>query len=70
MNAVAKNAAARKPRTRKAAAAAPEDKALAERLLATPTIPDKSWAPARRAARNEGESRSQFIRRVLLGEDS
>ncbi|MDH4111358.1 MAG: hypothetical protein OEV60_01585 [Actinomycetota bacterium] len=48
----------------------PEDKALAERLLAAPTIPDKTWAPARGAVRNEGETRAQFIRRVLLGEAS
>ena len=41
-----------------------------ERLLAAPTIPDKTWAPARGAVRNEGETRAQFIRRVLLGEAS
>lgn len=66
MNAAAKNEAGRKPRARKSTPKA-EDKALAERLLAAPTIPDKSWALARGAARNERETRAQFIRRVLLG---
>jgi hypothetical protein len=70
MNTAEKVAATRKPRAKKVAAPSPEDKALAEKLLAAPTIPDKAWAPVRGAARNEGESRAQFIRRVLLGEAS
>ncbi len=69
MNTAAKNAVARKSRPRKSATN-PEDTALAERLVATPTIPDKAWAPARGVVRNEGETREQFIRRVLLGEAS
>lgn len=43
------------------------DRELADRPLSRPTIPDKAWAPARGAARNDGESRSAFIERVLLG---
>jgi hypothetical protein len=81
MNAAAKNEAARKVRVRKqavkpqpaelASREVPEtDKELAARLLDTPTIADKSWAPARGATRNAGESRAQFIRRVLLGKPS
>lgn len=71
MNTAAKNAAARKPRAKKApvSKAPADDRALAKKLLAAVTIPDKAWATARGASRIEGESRSEFIRRVLLGEN-
>ncbi len=68
MNTATKVAAGRKSRAKKAPAVTPEDRALAERLLATPTIPDRTWASGRGASRIEGETRSEFICRVLLGE--
>jgi hypothetical protein len=40
--------------------------ALRKHLLATPTIADRAWAPARGVpARNEGETRTAYIKRVL-----
>jgi hypothetical protein len=70
-NGAEKVAATRKPRARKRSAGpSPEDKGMAEKLLAAPTFPDKAWAPARGAVRNAGESRLEFIRRVLLSEAS
>jgi hypothetical protein len=38
---------------------------LRELLLATPTISDRAWAPQRGFSRNEGEPRTDFIKRVL-----
>jgi hypothetical protein len=39
---------------------------LRKLLLAKPTIADRAWAPARGVpGRNEGETRSAYIKRVL-----
>ncbi len=48
----------------------PDDK-LAAYLLEHPTLPDSSWSDrAGRSSRRKGESRSDFVRRVLLGAES
>ena len=76
MNTAEKNKATRsrkpvaKPAEKKAPAtpglAALPAKDLRAKLLAVPTIADRAWAPARGVpARNEGESRTAYIERVL-----
>lgn len=59
-----------KPKTSPAWKELPDDQ-LAEHLLKTPTLPDSSWSDrAGRKKRREGESRSDFIRRVLLAAET
>jgi hypothetical protein len=42
---------------------------LRAKLLATPTLSDKSWAPALgKPARDKGEARTAYIERVLAAE--
>lgn len=73
MNTAAKNKAATQSRsqakpakaTKAAGLASMTDRQLRAYLLTHITVGDRSWAPARGVSRNEGESRAEFIARVL-----
>lgn len=73
MNTAAKNKAATRSRkqaepakvAKAAGIAGMTDRELRAYLLAHITVGDRSWAPARGVARNEGETRAEFIARVL-----
>lgn len=73
MNTASKNKAATRSRTqakpgkstKAAGLASMTDRQLRVYLLAHITVGDRSWAPARGVSRNEGESRAEFIARVL-----
>ncbi len=54
------------PKPKKSALTDLPEPELRAKLLATPTLPDRAWAPALgKPEREKGESRTAYIERVL-----